>query len=116
MTTTVKVLLLLAAVLVVAYLVLSAGTSGGDAEARRLVAEGARLVDVRTPQEFAASHLPGAVNVPVQELDRRMSELGPKDEPIVLYCRSGSRSAYAARMLHDAGYSVVYDLGAMSSW
>ena len=116
MTTTMKIVLLLAAVLVVAFVMMWSGGSGADPDARRLVAEGARLVDVRTPEEFAASHLPGAVNIPVQELDRRMTELGPKDEPIVLYCRSGSRSAYAARMLHDAGYGAVYDLGAMSSW
>jgi rhodanese-related sulfurtransferase len=114
-TTGFKIVLVLAVVLLVAYLSFSR-SSGADAEARQLVANGARLVDVRTPQEFASAHLPGAVNIPVQELDRRMAELGPKDEPIVLYCRSGSRSAYAARMLHGAGYSAVYDLGAMNAW
>ena len=56
-------------------------------EARRLVESGARLVDVRTPGEFAAGHLPGAINIPVQDLERRLHELGPKQAPIVVYCR-----------------------------
>jgi len=85
-------------------------------EARRLVEAGARLVDVRTPQEFANGHIPGAVNMPVQDLERRMGELTGKDRPIVLYCRSGARSSNAARMLKSAGYTEVHDLGAMSRW
>ena len=92
---------------------------GGDvtgSDARRLVEEGALLVDVRTPEEFAAGHLPTAVNIPVQELDRRLSELEPKDRRIVLYCRSGNRSGRAARILRSAGYSALHDLGAMSRW
>ena len=83
---------------------------------RRLVEAGARLVDVRTPQEFANGHIPGAVNMPVQDLERRMGELTGKDRPIVLYCRSGARSSSAARMLKSAGYTEVHDLGAMSRW
>jgi len=85
-------------------------------EARRLVGSGARLVDVRTPEEFAERHLPGAVNLPVQDLAHRMGELGSKDQPVVLYCRSGRRSARAARVLRDAGFAAVHDLGAMSYW
>jgi rhodanese-related sulfurtransferase len=56
------------------------------------------------------------VNIPVQELDGRMSELEPKDRPIVVYCRSGNRSGRAARMLKEAGYVSVHDLGAMTRW
>jgi phage shock protein E len=100
----------------VAYLVHMRGGDVTGSDARRLVGSGARLVDVRTREEFAAGHLPGAVNIPVQELDRRMAELEPKGEPLVLYCRSGSRSGRAARMLKGAGYSAVHDLGAMSRW
>jgi len=92
---------------------------GGDVkstEARRRVEAGARLVDVRTSGEFAAGHIPGAINLPVQDLERRMGELTGKDRPIVLYCRSGARSSSAARMLRAAGYTDVHDLGAMSRW
>jgi rhodanese-related sulfurtransferase len=111
-----KVAGVIVAMLVVGYLVFMPGGEVSGSEARRLVAAGARLVDVRTPGEFAAGHLPGAVNIPVQELDRRMAELDAKDRPIVLYCRSGNRSGQAARMLESAGYSQVHDLGAMSRW
>ncbi len=54
-------------------------------EAQKLVAEGARLLDVRTGREFAAGHLPGATNFPLGELERRLHLLGPKGRPIVAY-------------------------------
>lgn len=93
----------------------SRGAISGS-EARRMVEAGARIIDVRTPHEFAAGHLPGAVNIPVHELERRMGELEGKARPIVLYCRSGNRSGRAARMLKNAGYLEVHDLGSMSRW
>lgn len=98
------------------YLLLKGRGDVSNSEARRLVEAGARLVDVRTPQEFAAGHIPGAVNIPVQDFERRMGELTGKERPIVLYCRSGARSSRAARMLKSAGYAEVHDLGAMSRW
>ncbi len=85
------------------------------AEARQLVAQGATLLDVRTPGEFRAGHIEGAKLIPVQELGSRIAEVGSRDVPVVVYCRSGNRSATAARMLRDAGYKV-YDLGPMSAW
>jgi phage shock protein E len=88
--------------------------NGSDAHV--LVERGARLVDVRSPDEFQAGHLPRAVNIPVQDLAQRIAELEPKDGAIVLYCHSGRRSAEAARKLREAGYSAVYDLGGMNRW
>jgi phage shock protein E len=85
-------------------------------EARRLVAAGARLLDVRTSREFAAGHLPGAVNIPLGDLERRMHSLGPQDHPIVAYCQSGQRSGLAKRLLTANGFTAVHNLGAMSSW
>lgn len=85
-------------------------------QAHTLVSSGARLVDVRTPEEYADGHLPGAVNIPVDELGRRLDELGPRDKPVVVYCASGVRSASAARILAAAGFSAVHNLGAMSNW
>ena len=84
-------------------------------EARRLVANGATLVDVRTPGEFADGHLPGALNVPVLDIDRRSGEI-PRHRPVIVYCASGMRSASAAEALRSAGWSEVHDLGAMSRW
>jgi phage shock protein E len=85
-------------------------------DARALVERGALLVDVRTPEEFAAGHLPGAINVPVDEIDRRASELGDPHRSVVLYCRSGRRSARAAELLGKRGFTAVRNLGPMSAW
>lgn len=63
---------------------------------------------------YFAVPIPGAVNIPVQDLDRRIGELEPKDGPVVVYCRSGNRSGRATRVLKTAGYAKVHDLGAMS--
>lgn len=94
----------------------SGGAPAAESEAHQLVAKGALLLDVRTPSEFASGHLANAVNIPVQELDKRIGEAGPKDRPIVVYCRSGRRSAMAKSMLQKAGYAKVLDIGPMSNW
>ena len=80
------------------------------------VEAGALLLDVRSPEEFAASHIPGACNLPLPELEARFAELWPKQQPIVLYCRSGARSARAATLLRGAGFARIHDLGAMLNW
>jgi len=84
--------------------------------ARELVKQGARLIDVRSPGEYASGHLPGSINVPVGELGARLEALGPKDRPKVLYCASGARSAVARSMLKGHGFTQVFNLGAMSRW
>lgn len=73
------------------------------------------LIDVRTPGEFASGHIDGAININVQELSSRLSEI-PQDKPVVLYCRSGNRSAQAAGILNSAGYTGIYDLGGIIDW
>lgn len=77
------------------------------------------LLDVRTPGEFAGStgHLPGAMLIPVQELEQRMAELEPlKDRPILVYCRSGSRSSRAIGMLANKGYNLYMLDGGITDW
>lgn len=86
----------------------------GGAEAKRLVAAGATLVDVRSPEEFADGHINGARNLPVGELRSTMTSL-PKDRPVVVYCAVGARATTAAAILAAAGYDV-HNLGAMASW
>ncbi|MCS6856434.1 MAG: rhodanese-like domain-containing protein [Sandaracinaceae bacterium] len=86
----------------------------GNQEARQWVSEGAVLLDVRTPAEYAEGHLPGAINIPVQELEARTNEL-PKGSRIVVYCRSGARSARAKSLLEAKGFKVL-DLGPMSAY
>lgn len=83
--------------------------------ARELVAKGATLLDVRTSEEFCERHLPGAANIPVQELSVRLHELPAGERPVVVYCRSGGRSAMAAELLTRAGHQVL-DIGAMDNW
>ena len=84
-------------------------------EAKRLVAAGALLLDVRTPAEFVGGHVPGALNIPVQVLGTRLAEVGPKARDVVVYCQRGGRSARAAAELRQAGYTV-HDLGGIASW
>jgi uncharacterized membrane protein YfcA/rhodanese-related sulfurtransferase len=87
-----------------------------SAIAHDLVAGGAALVDVRTPDEFAAGHLPGAINIPVDEIERRAGEIGPLSRPIVTYCRSGARSGRAKSALERMGFAQVVNLGPKSAW
>ncbi len=84
------------------------------AEARRLVAGGAQLVDVRTPEEYAAGHLDGAVNLPLGDLPARAAPL--RGRALVVYCHTGLRAARAVQLLRKAGFPSVYDLGAMDRW
>lgn len=86
--------------------------------AREAVATGAPLIDVRSPEEFADGHLDGAVNIPVGELDRRFDEvaaLAGADKTVVVYCRSGRRSASAAKALRAEGFAVI-DVGSITAW
>jgi rhodanese-related sulfurtransferase len=73
------------------------------------------LVDVRTAEEFASGYIPGAINISVQELGGKLNKIA-RDKPVVVYCRSGNRSAHAAQALLAAGYSEVYDLGGVFEW
>ncbi|MFZ5440127.1 MAG: rhodanese-like domain-containing protein [Myxococcota bacterium] len=86
--------------------------------AKQLVSkQGAFLLDVRTPGEFQDGHIDGATNIPVQELESKLASLpAKKDQDIVVYCRSGARSARAREMLLKAGFTKVHDLGGMSNW
>ena len=84
--------------------------------ARTMVAAGAALIDVRTPNEFSAAHLPDARNIPLDRLMAKPQQAGPKEKPVVLYCASGMRSARAASVLRRAGYTAVFNLGPMSAW
>jgi len=67
------------------------------------------VVDVREPDEFTAGHIEGAVNVPLRSITQQLNALpAEKDAPILLYCRSGHRSAHALVILRMLGYTNVY--------
>ena len=63
------------------------------------------LLDVRDPEEYHSGHIPGAINLPLNELRRRIGEL-PKDKEIWIYCRIGQRSYYANRVLLQNGFKA----------
>ena len=96
-----------------------AGVSPGivDAEqAQKLVDAGVKVVDVRTPAEFGTGHVPGALNIPFDQIERRASEIGDPSAPVLLYCRSGRRSAVATQSLRRLGFEEIYDLRAYDLW
>lgn len=75
-------------------------------EARKMVDEGAQLVDVRADHEWEVGRISGATHVPLPELPQRLGEID-KDRPVVLYCRGGNRSSMAADALTEAGYDAA---------
>jgi phage shock protein E len=76
------------------------------------------LLDVRTPEEYAGGHLPGAVNIPHTELAARVAELdGARERDIVVYCRTGNRTAQALEVLGKAGFKRLFHLkGDYTRW
>lgn len=74
------------------------------------------LLDVRSPQEFADGHVPGALNLPVGQVEARAAEV-PKDRPVVVYCEVGGRARLAATQLRNRGYTNVREMtGSMTAW
>ena len=76
------------------------------------------ILDVRTPEEFAQGHVPGAINIPHDKLGDRIAELmGDKNKDVVLYCRSGRRAVLAADTLKAGGFTKLLHLeGDMQQW
>lgn len=75
------------------------------------------LLDVRTPQEFASEHIEGATLIPVSDLEQNLDKLQEsKDKKILVYCRSGSRSVTASRILLEHGFSPINMSGGINQW
>jgi len=74
------------------------------------------VLDVRTPDEYAAGYVPGAVNIPYDQLASRLAEV-PKDREVVVYCRSGRRAEIAGQVLAGQGYTKLEHLqGDIQGW
>jgi len=86
--------------------------AGIDAKAAPLI------LDVRTPEEFARGHVPGARNIAIDELSQRVGEIADhRADEVVVYCERGPRAERASHLLADAGFSSVRHLeGDMSGW
>ena len=87
-----------------------------EAKARLDSGDPVILLDVRTPEEFGAGHIPGAVGLPNEDIGPDMPVAFDRDAEVLLYCRTGRRSAEAAEKLAALGYENVGDLGGILSW
>ena len=83
--------------------------------AREYLKNGALVIDVRTPAEFSAGHLPNARNIPLQQIESGAPfPLNDKNQVLLLHCHSGRRSAIAMKLLSGMGYVNVFNLGSYS--
>jgi rhodanese-related sulfurtransferase len=105
------------------FILLITGCSGGSYtdvsvdEAKEMIDSGeVQVLDVRTPDEFAAGHIPGAKLVPLQVIESMLSELD-KDQKYLVVCRSGNRSTQASGILVENGFKNIYNMtGGMNEW
>ena len=75
------------------------------------------ILDVRTPEEYAQKHIPGAVNVPNEAIGTgEIPELPQKDQLILVYCRSGNRNKQASEKLAALGYTNIVEFGGINDW
>ena len=79
--------------------------------------EGYILLDVRTKAEYESGYIPGAINIPLGDIDERVvSSLPDKEQMILVYCRSGNRSRQASDKLVKLGYKNIIEIGGINSW
>lgn len=116
--------LIAVAVIAVGVLMFSpSGSSGAQVEnvssdqLIKLAAAGdVRVIDVRTPGEYEAGHIPGALNLPVDQLEGSIASFDPS-EPVAVYCATGSRSAVAVETLTQSGFQKIYHFNeGMVAW
>lgn len=108
-----------AVLLVIGYYLMSSVQAGDplitvnrEVQGWNLIAMGALVVDARTPEEFSAGHLDGAINIPHDQALERLAEFGSdKEKSIVVYCRSGRRSGIAQSVLAEHGFTNAHNAG-----
>ncbi len=91
------------------------GRAASSKVVREKIESGATVIDVRTGSEYSSGAYPGARNIPLDKLSDRIGKLGAKDQSVIVYCASGSRSAQAAKILKAAGFTDVTNAGALHS-
>lgn len=86
-------------------------------EIHRAAASDTIWLDVRSPKEWKNGHVPGAKHIPIDDLEKRVSEIGPKDKKYIVYCHAGGRSTAACEFLNSQGYSLLFNMtGGMGEW
>jgi rhodanese-related sulfurtransferase len=89
------------------------------AQAQEMIQKGEKvtLIDVRTPDEFTQEHIEGAILIPLQTLDKNLGLIANvKNQKIIVYCHSGSRSVAASRLLADNGFTPLNVKGGITEW
>ena len=81
---------------------------------KEIISTQSTFVDVRTPEEYAGGHVPGAINIPLDQVKDRLSEFRQMPKPVVAYCRSGARSGMATSILQQCGIEDVINGGGFS--
>ena len=87
--------------------------SDGSSSVREKIKAGALVVDVRTTAEFEAGAYQGAINIPLDEVEKRLADFGDRKHAIVVYCRSGHRAGQAKAILEKNGFSNVTNAGGL---
>lgn len=77
---------------------------------------GAKLIDVRTREEYSSGHIPGSVNIPLQVISEVARKVSQKETPVFVYCQSGARSGQATDKIKKMGYTNVKNIGGMNSY
>ena len=75
--------------------------------------ENGTVVDVRSPQEFEGEHFPGAINIPLEQVQQKVNNFKEMPKPIIAYCRSGNKSGMAVSMLKQAGITDAVNGGGL---
>ena len=88
-----------------------------EAKALMEESEGYSLLDVRTKEEYESGYIPGAINIPLSDINENVvSSLPDKSQIILVYCRSGNRSRQASDKLSRLGYTNIIEIGGINSW
>ncbi len=107
-------LILIVGAVIVAMLLKRIGSASPEV-LRQHLAQGALVIDVRSPEEFQRDHVPGALNIPLHELGDRVPQQVPdKEKVLLLHCLSGMRSRNGMRQLQRLGYQHVFNLGSLA--
>ena len=88
---------------------------GASVNYAALVGKGAKILDVRSKSEFSSGHIDGAINIPLEELEKNLHKVKDKTKHIITCCLSGARSASAKTILNSNGYINVYNGGGWRS-
>jgi phage shock protein E len=89
--------------------------SASSGELQSKIDAGALVVDVRSVAEYNSGHYPGALNIPVDQVSKRISEFGDKNKPVIVYCASGGRSGSAKSYLQSIGFTDVTNAGGLGN-